>query len=89
MHFGFAFVIFSSAELAGIVNRAYELNFAENESVVPVVELEGGLNVGEAFHGPTLTFKDLAMCVLGQMFQHFLHRRDKHTTVVVGKSRKV
>ena len=38
------------------------------------------------FHGPTLTFKDLALSVAGRMMDFLLTRRRRHHTVVVGTS---
>ena len=51
-------------------------------AVVPLVQLEAGLWVQELFHGPTLAFKDLAMQLLGRMFEHELTRSGKHVTIV-------
>src|SRR3546814_4735841 len=36
----------------------------------------------ELFHGPTLAFKDVALQLLGQLFERFLSRRDDHLTIV-------
>ncbi len=36
----------------------------------------------ELFHGPTLAFKDFAMQLIGQMFQHVLERRGSRITIV-------
>src|ERR1700761_5208427 len=46
-------------------------------AVVPLVQLETGLFVQELFHGPTLAFKDMAMQVLGRLFDHVLRQRDQ------------
>ena len=43
-------------------------------AVVPLVQLETGLWVQELFHGPTLAFKDMAMQLLGRLFDHVLAR---------------
>jgi len=51
-------------------------------AVVPLVQLEIGLFVQELFHGPTLAFKDLAMQVLGRLFDHVLTQRDQRVTIV-------
>ena len=51
-------------------------------AVAPLVQLETGLFVQELFHGPTLAFKDMAMQVLGRLFDHVLTRRDKRVTIV-------
>ena len=36
----------------------------------------------ELFHGPTLAFKDVALQLLGLLFERFLSGSDKHLTVV-------
>ncbi len=51
-------------------------------AVVPLVQLETGLFVQELFHGPTLAFKDMAMQVLGRLFDYVLTKRDKRVTIV-------
>ncbi len=42
--------------------------------------------VGELFHGPTMTFKDLALSVSARFMDHFLRRRGGRVTVLVGTS---
>ncbi len=51
-------------------------------AVVPLVQLETGLFVQELFHGPTLAFKDMALQLLGRLFDHVLSARDQRVTVV-------
>lgn len=51
-------------------------------AIVPLVQLETGLFAQELFHGPTLAFKDLAMQVLGRLFDHVLNERDQRVTIV-------
>jgi threonine synthase len=51
-------------------------------AVVPLVQLESNLFVQELFHGPTLAFKDMALQLLGRLFDHVLTARDTHVTIV-------
>ena len=51
-------------------------------AVVPLIQLETDLFTQELFHGPTLAFKDLAMQVLGRLFDHVLTERDQRATIV-------
>jgi threonine synthase len=51
-------------------------------AVVPLVQLETGLFVQELFHGPTLSFKDMAMQVLGRLFDYVLTQRGRRVTIV-------
>src|SRR5580693_372645 len=54
----------------------------DHPAIVPLVQLETGLFAQELFHGPTLAFKDLAMQVLGRLFDHVLTERDQRVTIV-------
>ena len=54
----------------------------ESPAVVPLVQLDTGLWTQELFHGPTLAFKDLAMQLLGRLFEHVLQARDEKITIV-------
>lgn len=49
---------------------------------VPLVQLDSNLWVQELFHGPTLAFKDMALQLLGQLFEHVLTERDETVTIV-------
>ena len=51
-------------------------------AVVPLVQVGPGLWSLELFHGPTLAFKDLAMQLLGRLFNHVLTERDERITIV-------
>src|ERR1700722_19607980 len=51
-------------------------------AVVPLVQLETGLFVQELFHGPTLAFKDMALQLIGRLFDHVLNARDARVTIV-------
>lgn len=50
--------------------------------VVPMVELGDGLWLMELFHGPTLAFKDIALQLVGRLFDEELARRDDRVTIV-------
>ena len=54
----------------------------DHPAVAPLVQLDSNLWVQELFHGPTLAFKDMAMQVLGRLFDHFLTERDDRVTIV-------
>ena len=51
-------------------------------AVVPLVQLDTNIWVQELFHGPTLAFKDLAMQLLGRLFEHELARTGRRITIV-------
>ena len=50
--------------------------------VVPLVELEPGHHLMELFHGPTLAFKDVALQLLGRLFDPILTARNERITIV-------
>ena len=50
--------------------------------VAPLVQLDTDLWALELFHGPTLAFKDMAMQLLGRLFDHVLAQRDARVTIV-------
>ena len=70
-------------ELNEIVKKSYS-NFREKD-VVKIVELNQ-LKILELFHGPTLAFKDIAMQLIGNMYEHFLKSNNKTINIVVATS---
>ena len=68
------------ATLQAMCRDAYA-GFA-HPAVAPLVQLDTGLWSLELFHGPTLAFKDLAMQVLGRLFDHVLAARGERVTIV-------
>ena len=50
--------------------------------VAPLVEIGDGHWLLELFHGPTLSFKDFALQILGRLFDHVLGRKGQRLTVV-------
>ena len=73
----------SRAALEAMVAKAYSV-FDDSE-VCKVRGIDQGLMVAELFHGPTLTFKDYALSLVGRMYDYFLAKREKHMTIVVGE----
>ena len=69
-----------SATLATLCRDAYA-GFG-HPAVVPLIQLDTGLFVQELFHGPTLSFKDMALQLLGRLFDHVLAARDARVTIV-------
>lgn len=71
-------------DLADHVEAAYA--FFDHPDVVPLVDLGDGVHVMELFHGPTLSFKDLALQLVGRLMDAELHRRRDRRTIVVATS---
>ncbi len=51
-------------------------------AVAPLVQLDTDLWTQELFHGPTLAFKDMAMQVLGRLFDYVLTAQGRRVTIV-------
>ena len=54
----------------------------DHPAVVPLVQIDDDHFVEELFHGPTLAFKDLALQLVGRLFEHVLSRQDRRVTIV-------
>jgi len=65
---------------ASIVEDAYSTFSADD--VIPISTLADGVQLVELFHGPTLAFKDVAMQMLGRLFDYELHNRGSRVTIV-------
>lgn len=68
------------AELRELCLAAY--GRFDHAAVTPLVQLDHRQWLLELFHGPTLAFKDVALQLLGLLFERFLSTRDTHITVV-------
>src|SRR3546814_2825057 len=66
------------ADFEAMVHDAYAV--FEHPDVCPVVPLEE-LHVLELFRGPTLAFKDVALQLVGRLFDHELTRRGERATI--------
>ena len=69
-----------NATMLRLCNTAYST--FRHPDVVPIVPLEDGHHLMELFHGPTLAFKDVALQLLGQLFDHILTQRNEKVTIV-------
>ena len=59
----------SKKDLSKIIDKSYSVFRKKN--VVDLVKI-GDRSVLELFHGPTLAFKDIAMQLLGNFYEHYL-----------------
>ena len=73
----------SKDELHSITQDAYK-NF-EYKEVVTIKKI-GNINLLELYHGPTLAFKDIAMQVIGNMYDQLKVAEKKTVNVVVATS---
>ncbi|MCZ6616962.1 MAG: threonine synthase, partial [Gammaproteobacteria bacterium] len=70
-------------DLDRLITDAYA-NFDHSE-ISPLTRV-GNLTVMELFHGPTLAFKDVALQLLGRIFEYILGRENKHLNILVATS---
>ncbi|MEC7810427.1 MAG: threonine synthase [Actinomycetota bacterium] len=66
--------------LKQIIHDAY--SSFDAQEVVPLIELDDQIFLMELFHGPTLAFKDIALQLVGRLFDHELSTRGEHLTIV-------
>ncbi|MCB0961865.1 MAG: threonine synthase, partial [Acidimicrobiales bacterium] len=74
----------SATELGAIVDEAYAT--FDHPEICPVRPLDDGLWLLELFWGPTIAFKDVALQLVGRLFDHELTRRGRRATIVVATS---
>ena len=75
---------FSDDEFKLMIDRAY--SSFNHEAICPLVKLSKNHFLLELFHGPTLAFKDVAMQLIGQMFDNVLRKRNIRATIVAATS---
>jgi threonine synthase len=68
-------------ELTQLCQEVYGEQFS-HAAVTPLTQLDHQHWLLELFHGPTLAFKDIALQMLGRLFETFLERRDTRLTIV-------
>ncbi|MDA9769045.1 threonine synthase [Candidatus Pelagibacter sp.] len=73
----------SENELSDIIDKSYSVFRKDN--AVNLIEI-GDTKVLELFHGPTLAFKDIAMQLLGNFYEHYLKKNNKIINVIVATS---
>ncbi|KAF8955061.1 tryptophan synthase beta subunit-like PLP-dependent enzyme [Flammula alnicola] len=64
----------STRELRSLVEKSYET--FRHPDITPVKKLDDKTFILELFHGPTFAFKDVALQLLGNLFEFFLLRRN-------------
>jgi threonine synthase len=72
----------AEAELRSIVERTYTAAVFGSDEITPLRTLEPGLHLLQLSNGPTLAFKDVAMQLLGGLFEHVLARRGETLNIL-------
>jgi threonine synthase len=73
---------FPGAQLKAIVEKTYTAEAFGTPEITPLATLEPNLHLLNLSNGPTLAFKDIAMQLLGNLFEHVLEGRDRRLNVL-------
>ena len=69
------------ADLRTLCRKTYTAKVFGTEAIVPLKRLEEGLYLQALSNGPTLAFKDMAMQLLGNLFEYELARRGEELNI--------
>ena len=69
-------------DLRTLTARAYTAEKFGTDAIVPATLLPEGLWIGHLSNGPTAAFKDMAMQMLGQLFEYELQRRGQALNIL-------
>jgi threonine synthase len=70
----------ADADLKAMIEAAY--GAFRHQAVVPLKQLDDNLWMMELFHGPTLAFKDVALQLVGRLYDHVLAKRGERVTII-------
>jgi len=71
-----------AADLKALVHKTYTRAVYGTDAIVPVRRLAGDLHIEALSNGPTLAFKDMAMQLLGNLFEYELARRSEQLNIL-------
>jgi len=71
-----------AADLKALVHKTYTRQVYGTDAIVPVRRLAGDLHIEALSNGPTLAFKDMAMQLLGNLFEYELARRGETLNIL-------
>ncbi|HET8877731.1 MAG TPA: threonine synthase [Casimicrobiaceae bacterium] len=71
-----------TAELRDIVRRTYDAATFGSEDITPLSTLEPGLHLLHLSNGPTLAFKDIALQLLGNLFEYALRDSGRRLNIL-------
>ena len=71
-----------AADLKAICQKTYTQDVFGTPEIVPLRQLEAGLYLEALSNGPTLAFKDMAMQLLGNLFEYELARRGEELNIL-------
>ncbi|MFM6985055.1 MAG: threonine synthase, partial [Hydrogenophaga sp.] len=71
-----------AADLKALCAKTYTAEVFGTKEIVPLTSLEAGLQLQALSNGPTLAFKDMAMQLLGNLFEYELARRGEQLNIL-------
>ena len=71
-----------AADLKQLVDRSYTKATFGSDDITPVTKLEPDLYLLGLSNGPSLAFKDVALQLLGNLFEYVLEKRDARINIV-------
>ena len=71
-----------AGDLRALLRRTYTREVFGTDAIVPLKPLGEGLHLQALSNGPTLAFKDMAMQLLGQLFEYELGRRGQQLNIL-------
>ena len=71
-----------STDLGAMVGRTYTKGIFRGDDITPLKTLEPGLHILGLSNGPTLAFKDLAMQLLGNLFEYALAKEGRELNIL-------
>ncbi|MFN3398367.1 MAG: threonine synthase [Sulfurimicrobium sp.] len=71
-----------AADLKAIVDKTYTAEIFRSDDITPVKTLEPGLHILGLSYGPTLAFKDVAMQLLGNLFEYVLEQENAELNIL-------
>lgn len=69
-------------ELRAIIDKTYTQEIFGTSDITPVRPLSSGVYLLGLSNGPTLAFKDMAMQLLGNLFEYVLDQTDDHLNIL-------
>lgn len=69
-------------DFSALLEKAYSADNFDHAAIAPLVQIGPNAWILELFHGPTLSFKDYALQLLGKLFDYELERQGKRITII-------
>ena len=70
------------SSLRALIDKSYTLMAFGSRDITPVKQLDSQFHLLRLSNGPTLAFKDIAMQLLGNLFEYVLLKRGEHLNIL-------